>query len=427
MLTVRTNFMKNYTKFLLLGLSLIAANNANASGYQLNEYSATGLGRAFAGIGVVGDDYSAISFNPAGMILKGTGGQLGLSTVQMHSFVSGNMGLQTPNGNTDLPNRPYGKMNFYKFLPSGFAQYKINDRAVIGAGVYTPFGLASIYNKDWFGATHGVSTELDVIDTAVGAAYKVTDQVTLGASLIYRYVHGDLMNTLVPGNPGSHNRFDLDGWEWAYNFGIMYEPVKDTRFGVSYRLNTAQKVTGDHTIKNVNPLVDGKYPGVSKMTLPNQLLFSAYHKVNDKFGLSGAIRWTKWDVFDNFVMSSPSLNLNPTVVVPEKWKNTWTYSLGLDYYYSPEWTFRAGVSYDPTPIRDKFHRTVRIPDSTRYWATLGASYKAKNWQLDVGYAHLFMAKGRTHETANGLMGPTTIKAEHDNYSNMVGVQFQYNF
>ena len=415
--------MKNYTKFLLLGLSLIAANNANASGYQLNEYSATGLGRAFAGIGVVGDDYSAISFNPAGMILKGTGGQLGLSTVQMHSFVNGNMGLQTPNGNMDLPNRPYGKMNFYKFLPSGFAQYKINDRAVIGAGVYTPFGLASIYNKDWFGATHGVSTELDVIDTAVGAAYKVTDQVTLGASLIYRYVHGDLMNTLVPGNPGSHNRFDLDGWEFAYNFGIMYEPVKDTRFGVSYRLNTAQKVTGDHTIKNVNPLVDGKYPGVSKMTLPNQLLFSAYHKVNDKFGLSGAVRWTKWDIFDNFVMSST----RAVAAVPEKWKNTWTYSLGLDYYYSPEWTFRAGVSYDPTPIRDKFHRTVRIPDSTRYWATLGASYKAKNWQFDVGYAHLFMAKGRTHETANGLMGPTTIKAEHDNYSNMVGVQFQYNF
>ena len=410
--------MKNYTKFLLLGLSLVAANNANASGYQLNEYSATGLGRAFAGIGVVGDDYSAISFNPAGMILKGTGGQLGISTVQMHSFVDGALYA----GDTPIANRPYGKMNFYKFLPSGFAQYKINDKAVIGAGVYTPFGLASIYNKDWFGASHGVSTELDVIDTSIGAAYKVTDQITLGASLIYRYVHGNLMNTLNPGNPASHNRFDLDGWEFAYNFGIMYEPVKDTRFGVSYRLNTAQKVTGDHTIKNVSPRLDGTYPGVSKMTLPNQLLFSAYHKVNNKFGLSGAVRWTKWNVFDDFVMRSPTTGMN--AMVPEKWKNTWTYSLGIDYYYSPQWTFRAGISYDPTPIRDKFHRTVRIPDSTRYWATLGASYQAKNWQLDVGYAHLFMAKGRTHELSQ--MG-TTIKAEHDNYSNMVGVQFQYNF
>ncbi len=411
--------MHKFTKILLLGAGIVAfCSNANASGFQLNEYSATGLGRAFAGIGVVGDDYSAISFNPAGMILKGTGGQIGLSTVQMHSFVDGELSA----GGQTLVNQPYGRMNFYKFLPSGFAQYKINDRAVIGAGVYTPFGLASIYNKNWFGASHGISTELDVIDTAVGGAYKVTDQITLGATLIYRYVHGDLMNTLNPRNPGSHNRFDLDGWEWAYNFGIMYEPVKDTRFGVSYRLNTAQKVTGDHTIKNTMPGLDGKYPGVSKMTLPNQLLFSAYHKMNDKFGLSGAIRWTKWNIFDDFVMCSPTTGMN--AIVPEKWKNTWTYSLGMDYYYSPEWTFRAGLSYDPTPIRDKFHRTVRIPDSTRYWATLGASYQAKNWQFDVGYAHLFMTKGRTHELSQ--MG-TTIKAEHDNYSNMVGVQFQYNF
>ena len=121
-------------------------------------------------------------------------------------------------------------------------------------------------------------------------------------------------------------------------------------------------------------------------------------------------------------MRSPTTGMN--AMVPEKWKNTWTYSLGIDYYYSPQWTFRAGISYDPTPIRDKFHRTVRIPDSTRYWATLGASYQAKNWQFDLGYAHLFMAKGRTHELSQ--MG-STIKAEHDNYSNMVGVQFQYNF
>ena len=416
--------MQKYTKILLLSAGIVAfCSNANASGYQLNEYSATGLGRAFAGIGVVGDDYSAISFNPAGMILKGTGGQMGLSTVQMHSFVKG---TDTSN-NPQLPivrDRPYGRMNFYKFLPSGFAQYKINDRAVIGGGVYTPFGLASIYNHDWFAAGHGISTELDVVDTAVGGAYKVTDQITLGAALIYRYVHGDIKNTM-PYQPHSRNRFDLDGWEFAYNFGIMYEPVKDTRIGVSYRLNTAHKVSGDHTIKGSNAAytrgidMNGTYPGNSKMTLPSQLLISGYHKLNEKFGLTGALRWTKWDIFDDFVMSSPAA----TAAVPEKWKNTWTYSLGLDYYLTSAWTLRTGVSYDPTPIRDKFHRTARIPDSNRLWTTLGASYQVKKWQFDLGYAHLFMTKGRTHEND----GYNTLRARHDNYSNMVGVQFQYNF
>ena len=54
-----------------LGLTCLWSVSAFASGYQLNEYSITNLGRSFAGAGVVGDDYSAIAYNPAGMTLVG--------------------------------------------------------------------------------------------------------------------------------------------------------------------------------------------------------------------------------------------------------------------------------------------------------------------------------------------------------------------
>lgn len=413
--------MKNYTGFLLISLGLAAAaGTARASGYQLNEYSATGLGRAFAGVGVTGDDYSAAAFNPAGMILKGTGGQLGVSSVQMHSVVEGDLTLNRTG--TKLPNAPEGKMDFYKVMPSGFAQYKINDRAVVGGGVYSPFGLASIYNSDWFGSSHGIKTELEVVDVAAGGAYRVSDSVTLGATLIRRYVHGDLINSLT-GMPKSRNQMDLDGWEWAYNFGLMYEPFKDTRFGVSYRLNTAHAVKGKNRIKRADlmPALNGSHAGYSKMTLPNQLTLSAYHKLNDKFGLSGSARWTKWDVFDNFVLQS-AVSPYPTVI-EENWKNVWTYALGVDYYHSPEWTFRVGVSYDPTPIKSPRYRTARIPDSDRLWTTVGASYQTGNWQFDAGYAHLFM---RTAKSFNND-GTTTLDASHRNYSNMLGIQMQYNF
>lgn len=413
--------MKNYTGFLLISLELAAAaGTAQASGYQLNEYSATGLGRAFAGSGIVGDDYSAIAFNPAGMTLKNTGGQLGISTVQMHSVVEGN--LTDNRTGAQLPNAPEGKMDFYKVLPSGFAQYRINDRMVIGGGVYTPFGLASIYNSDWFGSSHGIRTELEVVDVAAGGAYEIADGLSLGATLIRRYVHGNLINSL-PYMPNSRNQMDLDGWEWAYNFGLMYEPVKDTRFGVAYRLNTAHAVKGKNRIKRADymPYLNGSHDGYSKMTLPNQLTLSAYHKLNEKFGLSGTARWTKWDVFDNFVLQS-SISPTPTVI-PENWKNVWTYALGVDYYHSPEWTFRIGFSYDPTPIKNQGYRTARIPDSDRLWTTIGASYQTGNWQFDAGYAHLFM---RTAKSLNSD-GTTTLDASHRNYSNMLGIQMQYNF
>lgn len=413
--------MKLYTTAFLLGAACsLAAFNAKASGYQLNEYSATGMGRAFAGVGVVGDDYSAVAFNPAGMILKGTGGQLGVSAVQMHSIVDGQL-IHNATG-AQLPNHPDGKMDLYKILPSGFAQYKINERAVVGGGIYTPFGLASDYNSDWFASSHGIKTELEVVDFAAGGAYKVTDKISLGATLITRYVHGNIINSLT-GMPYSRNQMDLDGWGVAYNFGAMFEPVKDTRFGIAYRLNSAHTVKGKNRIKRATyaPYLNGSHEGRSKMTLPNQLTLSAYHKLNEKFGLTATARWTKWNVFDDFVMES-SISPRPTSI-PERWRNVWTYSAGVDYYHNENWTFRTGISYDPTPIRHNIYRTARIPDSDRLWTTLGVSYKTGNWQADFGYAHLFMRTAKSYNSD----GTTTLKGRFNNYSNMFSLQLQYNF
>ena len=39
----------------------VYAGSAQAAGFQLLEYSVTGLGRSYAGAGVVGDDYSALA------------------------------------------------------------------------------------------------------------------------------------------------------------------------------------------------------------------------------------------------------------------------------------------------------------------------------------------------------------------------------
>lgn len=401
--------------FIIFGLSFISS--AVASGYQLNEFSATGMGRAFAGVGVVGDDFSALAFNPAGMTLKGTGGQAGISVVEMNSDTRGTLNLNS-NG-ADVTNGPKGRLRLYKTLPHLFTQYKVNEKTYVGFGVYSPFGLASVYNGDWFGSSHGIKTELEVVDLGFGGAYKFNEKWSVGTTVIYRYVHGNLINSL-PFSPNSRNQMDLDGWGIAYNFGLMYEPVKDTRFGVSYRLNSAHTVKGSHRIKRYNSSLDGSYPANSTMTLPNQLVLSGYHRLNKSFGVSTTARWTKWDVFDMFVLESSKTG---TTQIPENWKNVWTYSLGLDYYYSPEWTFRTGLSYDPTPIKRSEYRTARIPDSNRTWVSLGASYKYKNMTFDAGYSHLFMETAKIRNADHY----TTLNTKASSYSNMYSVQMQYDF
>ena len=53
--------MQRILRLLMVSIAGISfAGNAQAAGYQLNEYSAASMGRSFAGMGVVGDDFSAI-------------------------------------------------------------------------------------------------------------------------------------------------------------------------------------------------------------------------------------------------------------------------------------------------------------------------------------------------------------------------------
>ena len=120
---------------------LASVGNANAAGYQLNEFSVTNLGRSFAGIGVAGDDYSALGYNPAGMtLMKRSGMQAGLTMTEVASKIRG-VG-NTAGKKTD--------MDFMIPLPSMFGQYNVNDKLFLGAGIYVPFGLATRYGHDSF-------------------------------------------------------------------------------------------------------------------------------------------------------------------------------------------------------------------------------------------------------------------------------------
>lgn len=393
-------------------LCCLYAGNTFAAGYQLNEYSVTGLGRSFAGAGIIGDDFSALAYNPAGMTLNTTSGlQTGLTMAQIHSKIRGAEDQKA-------------KMNFGVPLPHAFGQYKINDRWTAGLGIYAPFGLKTRYKRNSFVAAEGVNSELEIIDIAPAVAFKATDKLSLGASVIARYIHGNMTNTMPTNTPygTGFSEFDLDGWTAAWTIGALYEFTPQTRMGISYKAKSMQTVKGKHRLSGFNTL-PFPYPNMNQTVdngeaspdLPQSVLVSAYHQPAQKIGLSASVRWTDWkDSFQEFGMSS-SLGGK---VVNESWRETWTVSFGADYYLNDNWTLRAGTAWDQSPVRNKYHRTVRIPDSNRVWLSAGASYTSGNIQVDAGYAHLFMKNSQVQDGVN---------AHYKSYSNMFGLQFQYKF
>ena len=410
--------MKINKKILTLGLAMCSFSAAAlAGGYQLNEYSVAGLGRSYAGVGVVGDDYSAIAFNPAGMQLMKSGMQLGLTTVQLRADVK--------DESHSSPKNP-GTIRLWPTMPNFFAQKHVNDRLNFGLGVYAPYGLATKYKRDWFASDVAVESRLDIIDIAPAVSYKITDGLTLGGTFIARYIHGKMTNEISPVLGGGESNFNLDGWTVSGVLGAMYEFSPDTRVGFSWRLKSAQQAKGSHKIEG-NPVLSGVFKG-SKASpdLPETFTLTGYHRLNRCFGLSGTARWTRWShSFEKFVLKSTNPLVGDTTS-PYRWKSSWTLTTGLDYYYDDNWTFRIGTGYDESPSHDKYTRTVRIPDNDRIWASCGFSYKKNNWVFDVGYAHMFMKTTQVVEPRRPDTG-NPVYAKYDTQSNIFGLQTQYRF
>lgn len=430
--------MKKYTLFFVSSALVSGICQAHAAGYQLNEYSVTGLGRSFAGAGIVADDYSALAYNPAGMTLvQRSGLQTGVTFTEVASKAKGFEGQKTD-------------MDFFVTLPSLMGQYNLNDKWFIGGGIYVPYGLATRYKHNSFIAKgkNGVKrSELEVVDFNLSGAYKASEHWSIGLSAILRRITGNLTSNLNYGtlNIGD-STFEVKGWTGTFHAGLMYEVNENTRFGLSYRHKSIQKTSGKHYV-DINPnaplyatytlgqpalgatlsAADGRYRSASDPELPASLLFSAYHKFAPEWGTSASVRYTLWHTFKVFPGKTTDQALlalvgKKNLDVEYRWKNAWTISLGQDYYLNQNWTLRAGAAYDQSPSRSNTYRTNRIPDSDRIWLSFGASYQSKNYQIDFGYAHLFFMHGKTYNSH-----AQDVNAKYRSHSNMYGLNFQYKF
>ena len=406
---------------------LLGATSAHAAGYQLNEFSANGLGRSFAGLGVVGDDLSALGYNPAGMTLvKYSGVQAGVALTEIAAKAKSKYG-------TD-------KMDYFVPLPSLMGQYNLNNKWFFGAGIYVPYGLSTKYKHDSNAATKTMGgvrkSELEVIDGNLSAAYRFDNGLSLGVSGIIRRIKGQLTSNiseqLMPGRV--YSDFNVKGWSHTYQLGAVYEFNENSRIGLSYRAKSTQHTHGKHYISAGDPAyaeiyermgLTGKFKSMSDPELPASWILSGYHKFAPKWGTSFTVKYVQWHRFYVFPgkTSWPGLQLagKKNLDVEYKWKDAWTFALGQDYYMNENWTLRAGLAWDQTPTPSNTYRTNRIPDADRLWTSAGFSYMTGNHEFDFGYAHIFMMHGRVRNDS------TDLQAKYHNHSNMFAFQYQYKF
>ena len=417
-------------------MAVCAASSAHAAGFMLTEQSAGSLGRAYAGVGVDGTDISGVFYNPATMTLHpGTQIQAGFVAVGLDLSLDYNASPSSPAGSEN------GRANTQP-IPFGYISHQISDDMWIGLAMTVPFGMGTEYDDNWTWANRGISATVLTFDFNPNVAWKLSDKLSLGAGVSIQYASADLkmQKDLKEYYSGltADGEIDADSLAWGFNFGLMWSPLDNLRFGLSYRSKVNHHADGDFTLDNpridggsVSPDVLGPYAsmfgtldGQASLSTPAWAMATAAWDINDLLSLYATFRWTDWSSFDELKISTNNPAIGSTVT--NKWQDTYLFSVGADLRFTNWWTFRAGIGYETSPIDDPSYRTAIIPDADRWWFALGSSFKvAKDMQLDVSAAWLHGTGERDLYEDEG----SSVKAGRfdklDAY--LLGVQLVYKF
>jgi len=315
---------------------------------------------------------------------------------------------------------------YYTFPTSGNLKY--------GISLTAPFGLKTEYDNNWAGRYQGLTSELTTIDINPALAYKVNDQVSLGAGISIQLADAELSQArfLGLGVPDGKSTVEGDNWAAGFNLGAMFTPTSSTRFGIGFRSKIEQEVEGSLNVVSPTGATLVNAGALAKVTLPETIYLSAAHSPNDQWDILASARWTKWSRFEELRIAFN--NGLPDSVTEENWTDSWTFSLGANYHLSNQWTMRFGYAYDESPVPDEF-RTVRIPDSDRNWFTLGASYSpSASMTIDFGYAYLTGDDAPIFESTVIAAPPTapgvvsnTLSGTYEGEANIFGIQAQWRF
>lgn len=430
------NTVKHFTLKLAAAATLSAAlsSAAVAGGFMLTEQSVAGLGRAYAGAGIVGDDLSAVWYNPAGMsLLSGTAVQMGAVVADLDLEVTTNSSATFDNGrNGTMENgRKHGVP-----IPNMYLVHQIKDDMWFGLGITVPFGMATEYDNNWAAADKGMNAEVKVFDINPNVAFKLTDTLSFGAGVSLQYVTAQFeQKSALPGeaNAKDYNmrvRLNADGWAWGGNLGFMWQPTENVRVGFAYRSQVNHKADGylktDLTYAG-QPVSLKSNDGHAEMSAPHVITLTGTWKATDALRLSGLARWTNWSSFDTLPISGSSMvpfTGKKKIEAEYHWKDSWLFTVGADYDINDEFTVRGGVGYEISPVDDDKYRSATIPDTDRLWLSMGATWHAsKNLQGDFGIAYL---KGIGNKDLYNDKGVKV--AEFDKLDAILwGAQFVYKF
>ena len=414
---------------LIMGLF---SSYASASGFQLIEQSASGLGNAYAGSAAVAENASTIFYNPAGMTqLKDrefSGGVAAIGTSFKFTDGGSSSGSLAGNG---------GDGGGWGFVPNAYMSWAMNKDLYLGVGFGAPFGLKTEYSNPWVGAAQSTLFDIKTYNVNPSIAYRVNEAFSIGGGLNWQRMTADYGRQVGVTGPGPSSiyansplKLNLEGDSWGWNVGGLFTLSPATKVGVSYRSAVSYDLTGNINVTGPNATVNaaGTSGAKASVKLPDTFILSGTHQLNDKWQMLGDVSWTGWSSIPKIDIFRDSGGA-PAQTLETNFRDTWRAAVGANYQYTDAVKLKLGVAYDQTPVKGADSRLVSLPDNDRTWLSAGAQWTpSKGSTLDFGVSYLYLkdaAINNNQTTATPSRGLVT--GTYNDSAWLLGAQYSMAF
>ncbi|WP_282149833.1 OmpP1/FadL family transporter [Vibrio diabolicus] len=340
--------MKNLSK-IVVASSLLTCAAAQAGGLYLYETTASDIGLASAGMAARAQDASVMAANPAG-----------LANVSGKSFSGNLIGLY---GDAQLDTMTGDAGNVIGFVPmaSAFYSQQVNDKWTLGIGLYGNYGLGLEYEGLLDNHLDIPTATTQAMTIQPSASYRINDHWSVGAALGIQYGMYEVEAEGSLASSDMHKKYLDEDQNTQVNgrVGVLYEATSGTRLGLSYSSETEFEFDNSNSIA------------------PQQLIFSAYHEVNDDLAVMWNVNWQDWSEYTTALKAADLVDVET--------QDTYQIALGTQYKLNEKMMWNAGFAFDTSMYESQSNGDITVPTGKAYRIGTGIDYKLDS-ENSIGFA-----------------------------------------
>jgi long-chain fatty acid transport protein len=388
-----------------LGLAVcgVGEGRATAGGMVLPVRGVRDVERAGALIAGA-EDADALWLNPAGLAHLAGDGHHALLFDAAYVYQSVDY-ARIDSGGNHLP--PVSNQAPGMPIPTVAGAMGIGDRLVLAGGIAAPY--AGLHKYDENGPQRYASVSLAgsaFVYITVGAAYKVNDQLRVGATFtdVYSKVVSQIVLSGCPGQTvcaPEDPEFDAFGqdtqtdyWSPSGSLGVQYDVRPNVTLGLAAQAPSKVSATG--TFESRLPasafFQGAKVVGSDSelaLTLPAVIRAGVEVRPIPSLRVEVALDVELWSEQDAITIQPHGVEIQNApgvgtyvvgdLSIPRHYKNSYAPAIGVEWH-GANMMLGAGYSYE-TAAAPKGYVSVLTVDSAKHIIGLGGGYEAGGWQI----------------------------------------------